>query len=353
MLDEIRGQIVAGRQAGPAQAPAPPQRMGGLLMGHFAAQCVHAVAVLGIADLLLNGHDTIEALASATRCHGHSLQRVLRILVRLGVFTETDAGRFGLTAVGATLRSDTSDSLRDAAIFVMSPPLWASCGLLLDTLRNGESAFVKLHNATLYDYLSEHPADAAVFNRFMTNQSNLHNAALVEAYDFSGIRTLVDVGGGHGATLTAVLRRYPAMNGILFDLPEVAENARPEMSGLAGRCEVVGGDMFRGVPSGGDAYMIKRVMMDRSNGDAKTILSNCLSTMNAGGRVLVVDPMLPDSNEPHPNWLTDMISLTICGGQCRTEAEFSNLFNEVGLTLARVITTRSPNFILEAVRATA
>jgi hypothetical protein len=107
------------------QAPAPSQRMGGLLMGHFAAQCVHVVAVLGIADLLLNGHDTIEALASATRCHGHSLQRVLRILVRLGVFTETAAGRYGLTAVGATLRGDTSDSLRDAAIFAMSPPLWA------------------------------------------------------------------------------------------------------------------------------------------------------------------------------------------------------------------------------------
>jgi O-methyltransferase domain len=309
--------------------------MGGLLMGHFAAECVHAVAVLGVADLLTNGHSTIEALAEATGCHGPSLQRVLRILVRLGLFKETAAGRFELTPVGATLRSDAPDTLRDAAIFVMSAPLWASCGSLLNTLRD------------------DHPAEADVFNRFMTTQSNLHNAAIVDAYDFSGIRTLVDVGGGHGATLAAVLDRYPSMKGILFDLPEVVATARLEMSDLAGRCEAVGGDMLNAVPAGGDAYMIKRVMMDRLDGEAKVILNNCLSRMNAGGKILVVDPMLPAGTEPHPNWLIDMICLTISGGRCRTEAEFCNLFDEVGLTMTRVVTTRSPNFILEAVRTAA
>jgi hypothetical protein len=335
------------------QGPAPFQRTDGLLMGHFAAQCVHAVAVLGVADLILKGHNTIEALAAATSCHGPSLRRVLRVLIHLGVFTETAAGRFGLTPVGATLRSDTPDSIRDAAIFMMSAPLWASCGSLLDTLRDGEPAFVKLHNTTVYQYLADHPAAAAVFNRFMATQSNLHNAAIVDAYDFSGIRTLVDVGGGHGATLAAVLHRYPSVKGILFDLPEVIATSRAEMSGLAGRCEIVGGDMLRAVPVGGDAYMIKRVMMDRFDDDAKIILSNCLSGMSSGAKILVIDPMLPAGAEPHPNWLTDMISLSVTGGRCRTEAEFRNLFDEVGLTLARVVTTRSPNFILEAMRTTA
>jgi hypothetical protein len=327
--------------------------MGGLLMGHFAAECVHAVAVLGVADLLIEGRDTIEALSAATGCHGPSLHRVLRILVRLGVFTETTAGRFELTPIGETLRSDAPHTLRDAAIFVMSAPLWASCGSLLDTLRDGEPAFVKLHNATVFKYLADHPAEAASFNRFMTTQSNLHNAAIVDAYDFSGIKTLVDVGGGHGATLAAVLDRYPSVKGILFDLPEVVATARLETLGLAGRCEVAGGDMLNAVPAGGDAYMIKRVMMDRLDGEAKVILNNCLSRMNAGGKILVVDPMLPAGTEPHPNWLIDMICLTISGGRCRTEAEFCNLFDEVGLTMTRVVTTRSPNFILEAVRTAA
>ena len=194
---------------------------------------------------------------------------------------------------------------------------------------------------------------AAVFNRFMTTQSNLHNPAIVDAYDFSGIRTLIDIGGGHGATLTAVLSRYPMMKGILFDLPEVVATARLEPSDVAARCEVIGGSMFDSVPAGGDAYIVKRVMMDRSDGEAEAILGNCLSVMNAAGKILVIDPMLPAGNEPHPNWLADMISLTITRGRCRTEAEFRDLFDAVGLTLTRVIATRSPNFILEAARAAA
>jgi len=328
--------------------------MGGLLMGHFAAECVHAVAVLGIADLLANGHTTIEALASATGCDEPSLQRVLRTLVRIGLFREDAPGGFQLMPLGETLRSDAPHSLRDAAIFVMSPPMWTSCGALLDTLRSGKPSFVELHNATVYQYLAKHPELAAVFNRYMTAQSNLHNAAVVDAYDFSGIRTLVDVGGGHGATLAAVLRRYPTMKGILFDLPEVVStSARLEISDLADRCEAAAGDMLHSVPAGGDAYMIKRVMMDKTDGDAETILRNCLSTMNATGKILVIDPMLPAGTEPHPNWLTDIIMMVAQGGLCRTEIDFRKLFDAVGLTLARVVATRSPNFILEGVRTTA
>jgi hypothetical protein len=334
--------------------PGPSQRMAGLLMGHFEAECVHAVAVLGVADLLAKGHRTIEALATATRCNEPSLQRVLRTLVRLDLFSEDALGQFQLTPLGATLRSDTPDSLRDAAIFVMSAPMWATCGALLDTLRSGEPSFVGLHNATVYQYLAKHPELGAVFNRYMTTQSNLHNAAIVDAYDFSRVRTLVDVGGGHGATLAAVLRRYPTMKGILFDLPEVViMSERLETSDLADRCEVVGGDMLHSVPAGGDAYMIKRVMMDKTDSDAETILHNCLSTMNAAGKILVIDPMLPAGAEPHPNWLTDIFMMVAQGGRCRTEVDFRNLFDAVGLTTARVVATRSPNFILEGVRAAA
>jgi hypothetical protein len=334
------------------QALTPSQRMGSLLFGHFVAECVHTVAVLGIADLLASGRNTIETLAAATGCHAPSLQRILRILVRFGVFTETPSGGFELTPVGATLESDTPTSLRDAAIFVMSPPLWASFGSLLDTLRSGDPAFVRLHNASIYEWLARDPELGAVFHGFMTTQSNAHNAAIVDAYDFSDIHTIVDIGGGHGATLNAILRRYPTVNGVLFDLPEVVAAARLD-NDVAARCKVLGGDMLQSVPAGAEVYMIKRVVMDRRDNDAKTILRNCVSQLGEGGKILVIDPMLPAGNEPHPNWLTDMFGLAITGGQCRSEQEFRDLFDEVGLRLARVVATRSPNFILEAVPTSA
>ena len=334
--------------------PEPSQRMAGLLMGHVEAECIHAVAVLGVADPLANGHTTIEALAVAANCDESSLQRVLRTLVRTGLFSEDARGRFELTALGATLRSDAQDSLRHAAIFVMSAPMWATCGALLDTLRSSAPSFVGLHDATVYEYLAKNPELGAVFNRYMTTQSNLHNAAIVDAYDFSEVRTLVDVGGGQGATLAAVLRRHPSVRGILFDLPEVvATSARLEMSDLADRCEVTEGDMLHFVPAGGDVYMIKRVMMDKTDSDAEIVLRNCLSTMNAEGKILVIDPMLPAGTGPHPNWLTDILMMVAQGGRCRTEVDFRNLFDAVGLKLARVVATRSPNFILEGVRMTA
>jgi hypothetical protein len=330
-------------------AIAASQKMSGLFLGHFVAECVYTVAVLGVADLLAPGPGTIEMLASATGCHASSLQRVLRILVSFGVFTEPEPGRFELTEVGATLRSDAPASLRDAAIFVMSPRLWTSLGALLDTLRNGAPAFARMHDATIYEWLARDPEMRSVFHRFMTSQSNGHNAAILDAYDFSDIRTIVDVGGGHGATLGAILRRYPKLKGVLFDLPEVVAAARLDTD-LVGRCEVIGGDMLHSVPAGGDAYIIKRVFMDRRDNDVQSILCNCLAEMAEGGKILVIDPMLPSAVEPHPNWLVDIFGLAITGGQCRSEQEFRTLFDLVGLTLARVVPTRSPNFLLEGVR---
>jgi hypothetical protein len=321
-----------------------------MLAGHFVAKCLHTAAVLGIADLLVKGPTKIEALAVATGCDELSLHRLLRTLASVGVFAERPSGCFQLTPLGETLRSDTPDSLRDKAIFEISEPIWLAWGSLLDALRSGAPSFPELHHATVYEYLAEHAELGAVFNRFMTAQSNLHNAAVVDAYDFSGVRMLVDVGGGHGATLTAVLRQYPTMKGILFDLPEVVATARLKISDFAGRCDAVGGNMLQSVPPGGDVYVIKRVMMDKTDADALTVLHNCLAAMNAGGRILVIDPMLPTNAEPHPNWLTDMLMLVVTRGRCRTEAEFRNLFDAAGLNLERIIATRSPNFILESMR---
>jgi hypothetical protein len=166
--------------------PSPSEQMEGMLAGHFVAKCLHTAAVLGIADLLVKGSTTIEVLATATGCDELSLHRLLRTLASVGVFTEPTSGCFQLTPLGETLRSDAPDSLRDKAIFEISAPIWLAWGSLLDALRSGSPSFPQLHQATIYEYLAEHAELGAVFNRFMTAQSNLHNAAIADAYDFSG-----------------------------------------------------------------------------------------------------------------------------------------------------------------------
>jgi hypothetical protein len=328
----------------------PSQRMENMLSGHYAAQCLHVIAVLRIPDLLASGHATVESLASAAHCDPPSLRRLLRMLVRLGLFAENTEGQFQLTPLGALLRSDIAGSMHDRALFTMSAPVWSACGAMLDSVRTGEPSFVKIHNATVYAYFRDHSDLGAVFNRYMMASSYEDNTAIVQAYDFSEVRLLVDVGGGMGATLVALLRQYPAMLGILFDLPEVVEAARLEAPDIIDRFRAAGGNMLQSIPAGGDVYMIKRVLMDKSDYDAEKILRNCLAVMRGTGKILVIDPMLPASTEPHPNWLTDMRMLVQTGGRCRTESDFRDLFNRAGLTLSRVICTRSPNFILEAVR---
>ena len=330
--------------------PRPFEQMQRMISGHFLAQCLHAAAVLGIADLIERGQTSLDELAAATRQNRPSLLRLLRTLSSVGVLGEQPNNQFLLTPLGATLRTDAPDSVRDMAIFMSSEPIWRSWGSLLDCLKLGQPSFPQLYHSTMYQYLTQHAELGAAFNRFMTAQSELHNAAVVDAYDFSGIQILIDVGGGHGATLSAILSRYPQMKGIVFDLPEVITAAGSESQELAERCQFVGGDMLERVPAGGDAYLIKRVLMDRSDEEAIAVLGHCRAAVDPGGKILVIDPMLPASNEPHPNWFMDMHMLVVHGGACRTEMQFRSLLDLVGLQVLRVIRTRSPNFIIECKR---
>jgi hypothetical protein len=222
-----------------ALTSAPTDQMQMMLAGHVIAQSLHVLAFLGIPDLIEKRHCSLQDLAIATGTHAPSLHRMLRTLASLGVLTETAEGKFGLTPLGATLRSETNGSLRDQAIFETSDVVWAAWGGLVDSLRSGQPSFESANKGPLFTYLAEHPEAGAVFNRFMTAQSNLHNAAIIASYDFSEAQTLVDVGGGHGATLAAILARYRKLRGILFDLPNVvANNSTTEE--FAGRCEVMG-----------------------------------------------------------------------------------------------------------------
>jgi SAM-dependent methyltransferase len=330
--------------------PEPAEQMRAMLAGHIVAQCLHATASLGIADLIAEGRSGIGDLARATGTHPPTLHRMLLTLASLGVLTETAEGKFSLTPVGATLRSDAPDSLRDQALFETSACVWAAWGHLVDSLRSGQPSFASVNESPLYKYLAEHPESGSLFNRFMTTQSRLQNAAIIASYDFLGARTVVDVGGGHGATLAAVLEQYSDLHGVLIDLPEVVVKASElETSKFADRCEVVGGNALNAVPTGGDIYMIKRVIMSFSDDDAGKILSNCRAAMRPDGKVLVIDPMLPDGNKPHYNRLTDLLMLVVPGGRCRSEAEFRRLFDAAGLSVTRVIAAGTSNFILEGI----
>jgi hypothetical protein len=283
-----------------------------LLAGHIVAQCLYSLASLGIPDLIANGYATIGDLASKTGTHEPSLLRMLRTLASLGILTEPEEGQFGLAPLGATLRSDSPDSLRDQALFETSSSVWATLGHFVGSLRSGQPSFASANQSPLFNYLAEHPETGSAFNRFMTMQSKLQNAAIITAYDFSGAQTVVDLGGGHGATLAAILARHPKLQGVLID------------------------------------FIIKRVMMSFSDETAGKILRNCRAAMGPATKVLVIDPMLPDGLEPHYNRLTDMLMMAVPGGRCRSEAEFRKLFAEAGMRVTRVIDTGTSNFILEA-----
>ena len=345
--------MTAGHESPRPQQPAA--RMVQMLNAQILAQALYVAAQLGVADLLAGGRRSADELAGATGTHGPSLHRLLRMLAGEGVFREEREGEFALTPLGGTLRTDSPDSVRDRALYLAAPEVWAAWGEMRHSIVTGEAAFERLHGAPFYAYMAGHPQVGAHFNRWMTRSSELDNAAVVASYDFSPFRTVVDVGGGQGATLAAILRAYPSARGVLLDLPAVVEQAAPLRDPeLAGRCEIIGGDMVRAVPPGGDAYVIKMVFTGEHDDRSVAVLGNCVEAMAEGGRIVVVDIVMPSGDEPHPARAMDLLMLTLFRGRIRTEAEFRALFAAAGVNLTRVIPTGSisnPMSILEGVPA--
>jgi len=329
-------------------------RMLQLLNACLTTQALHVIAELGIADRLADGPAAIDDLAAATGAHRPSLYRLLRMLVGVGVFREEGEGRFALTPLGATLRSEGLDSVRDWARYVGATAPWAAWGQLRETVMTGSSGFVLAHGLSTYEYLTCHPELGTPFDRWMTRQSDQHNGAVVAAYDFSAFGTVADVGGGQGSTLAAILQANPSLRGILLDQPQVVAGAEPVLraAGVADRCKVLGGDILRAVPRGAEVYVIKRVLMIWGDESAIQVLRHCAAALPDQGRVLVVEMLMPPGNDPSPARGFDLLMLLANeDGRVRSEAEFRDLFAAAGLRLARVIPTASPNAILEGVPA--
>jgi O-methyltransferase len=327
-----------------------PVQMYGMLNAHFLVQALHAAATLRIADLLADGPKSVEELARASSSHAPSLYRLLRMLAGAGVFAEDESSRFMLTPLAATLRTDTPDSVRDWALFIAAPPVWAAWGTLLHSIRTGQSAFEHAFGMPLFKYMSDHSDLALSYNKWMAKQSERQNAAVLASYDFSIHRKIVDVGGGQGVTLVSILQTHPQATGVLFDLPQVVKSSLvPET--LAERCQIVAGDMLQSVPAGGDAYVLKRVLLDWGDELATKVLINCCDAMQQDGKILVIEPVVPEGNDPSVSKFLDLIMLALQhGGRVRTEVEHRTLFEAAGLELTHVLTTPSPLCLLVGAR---
>jgi hypothetical protein len=311
------------------------------------------MAKLGIADLLRDGPQGSDVLARATGTDARALYRVLRTLASVGVLVEDEAARFGLTPMGAGLQTGVPGSLRAWALQngEESYRVWAE---VLYSVHTGKSAFEHVFGMGVYDYRAHHPEAAARFNEAMTEWTQQAAPAVVAAYDFSACTCVVDVGGGQGDLLIALLQAYPHLQGVLVELPHVAAaQPRLEAAGLTSRCEVVAGNFFEAMPGGGDVYILKNVIDSFEDDRTVRLLQHCHRATAPQGKLLVVGQVIRPGNDPAMSKLLDLALLVNAGGPVRTEAELHRLFAAAGFQLTRIIPTdaATEDTIIEGVRS--
>jgi hypothetical protein len=330
----------------------PPQMALMLMMtGYWVSQSIYVAARLGLADLLKDGPRTSEELAAETGTHAPTLYRLMRALASVGIFAEDEGGRFALTPLASAMQ-DGPGSARAMILHLGEAPSWQAWGDLLHSVRTGETAFAHVHGMEVFPFYAGRPESSQPFNQAMTEYSEAVGAAVTGAYDFSQFGRVIDVGGGQAGLITAILKANPAVKGVVFDLAQVVEGGRTRIlaEGLAGRCEAVAGDFFKSVPEGGDAYVLKTIIHDWDEERAVAILQNINRAMQADGRLLLIETVVPPGNEPGLAKLGDLHMLVMTGGCERTEAGYRALFDAAGFELTRVIQTASPVSIIEGVR---
>jgi hypothetical protein len=322
-----------------------------LINGYRVTQAIHVAATLGIADLLADGPRTSDELADAAEADPQALYRLLRALASVGVFEEHEGRVFSSTALGEPLRSDAAEPLGGWAAFVGRPDHWAAWGDLLHSVRTGENAFRHVHGQDVWAYRSAHPEEGAIFDRAMTDLSRSSNRALLGAYDFGRFTTIVDVGGGNGALLAAILAEHRAARGVLFDQPHVVGGADAVLAdaGVAERCGVVGGSFFDAVPEGGDVYLLKSVLHNWRDDEALAILLACRRAAAEGATLLVVERPLGRPNEGAAAKFMDLNMLVSAGGLERTVEEYAALFEQAGFGFLHETPVGDDLSVLEAV----
>jgi hypothetical protein len=322
-----------------------------LVIGYWVSCGVHVAARLSIADHLARGPKTVDELAIASKSHAPTLHRLLRMLAASNVFRERSDGRFENTPLSETLRTDVPGSMRGFAVMMADGYNLHAWADLQESVRTGEQAFTRVFKQRAFEYFAAHPTVGREFGEAMTSISTMETPAIAAAYDFSAFGKLMDVGGGHGSLMSAILKKTPKLRGVVCDRPEVVEAARknttardPESSD---RLEFAPGNFFESVPSGADACIMKYILHDWEDELCVKILSNCRRALGPKGKVLVVDNVIPPGNEPHWGKMLDVNMLVLTGGRERTEKDFASLFSKAGFRLERVIPTACPLSIVE------
>jgi hypothetical protein len=332
----------------------PPAHVGvlQLLNGAHVAGAISCLAQLGIPDLVESGPKSAEELAAQIGTQSQALYRLMRATACVGVLSEGPDGKFSETPLSAVLRTNAKPSLRSLAI--MGGREWHGRGWsdLEYCVRTGKQALEHIYGMYVFEFFKQHPEEARVFDDTMTELSTIDGPAVADAYAFDGIRSIVDVGGGHGFLLATILARHPEIRGTLYDAVHVVEGARNgPLKPMTERCTFATGDMFSSIPGNADAYIMKHIIHDWPDDLCVKILKACRKNVNAGGKLLVVDNVIQPGNDFFPGKFLDLQMLIFPGGRERTETEFRKLFATAGWQLSRVIRTAVPESIVEGIPA--
>jgi hypothetical protein len=328
----------------------PEAAMLQMIQSFWVSRALHVAAELGIADLLKDGPRSREELAIATATHAASLYRVLRALSSVGVFDEDDSGRFSLTPIGSTLCTDVPGSLRHFAVEVLGQNHYCAWDKIMYSVKTGATAFDHVYDVSRWQFNTEHRQDGRIFDEAMASFSTAVAAAVLEAYDFSSSNKVVDIGGGDGGLLAAILQSNPHLTGVLVDLHHITASAQRRFKrlNLAHRCEVVARDFFASVPEG-DTYILKWILHDWDDPLSVAILGSCSEAMADEGKVLIIESVLQAGCATSFSKFRDLNMLVMTGGRERTEAEYEALLDNAGLRLARIIPIATEMSMIEAV----
>ncbi len=338
------------------QAADPAQVLLQFATAYVPCAALWVAAELKIADLIGAGSKPVAELARRTTTNEDALFRILRLLAMMGIFTEGESRHFSLTPAAELLRSDHPQSMRDTVAWLADPFHFNVAAELLHSVRTGQPTVEHVTGKPAFEYFSSNQVEFDRFHLAMTNLSAMAVGAALEAYDFSSFRTIVDLGGGHGFAICSILKKYPQMQGVLFDLQDIVRGAdeRIRESGLQERCRTAFGDFFQAVPEAGDVYFMKHILHDWTDEQAITILRNCRRALdskghgNRTGKVVLLEFVVPPGNQPHPSKIIDIEMLFFPGGRERMEQEWRDLFADAGFRLSRIVPTKSPFNVIEA-----
>ena len=332
------------------ESAATEQALMQMLTGAWVTRAVATAARLGIPDLLASGPNTAEELAAKSGSDAGATKRLMRALAGVGVFCPAEGGRYGLTDLGERLREDFPGSLKHMFIAETDELHWRSWEKVLDSVRTGQPRPQAVFDMPAFDYYAKNPKEGEQFGRAMESVSGFAANAVLEAYDFGGIGTLADVGGGNGSMVLAVLDRYPQMRGIVCDLPYIEKQAaeRIQAAGAAGRCGFEAGDFFERAPEGADAHLLKFILHDWNDEDSIRILRSCRAQLPPSGRLLVIEVVVPEENRPDFSHWMDLNMLVMTGGKERTAEEYESLLRRGGFRLEKIVPTAGPFSVIDA-----